>query len=99
LFVEPKASHVFLSNTTKESRHSLVKRLWKLGLDIPNEKIFTSLTATHSFLKQHNLRPFCMLSDDAKTDFEDLQQDDPNCVVVGLAPGSFSYEEMNTAFQ
>ena len=91
--------HIFVSNTTKESKGSLRARLKKLGFDIPDEKLFTSLTATHDFLKENNLRPYSLLTEDACADFKDLCAGDPNCVVIGLAPERFSYEEINKAFQ
>ncbi|XP_066910213.1 haloacid dehalogenase-like hydrolase domain-containing protein 2 [Clytia hemisphaerica] len=91
--------YMFVSNTTKESKNSLHTRLNKLGLNIPKEKIFTSLTATYDYLARNSLRPYSLLSKDALLDFEDLPKEDPNCVVIGLAPEMFSYEEMNKAFQ
>ena len=90
---------MFVSNTTKESKNSLHTRLYKLGLNIPKEKIFTSLTATHDYLVRKSLRPYSLLTKDALLDFEDLPKENPNCVVIGLAPDMFLYEEMNKAFQ
>ena len=32
-------------------------------------------------------------------DFSDLPTDDPNCVLLGLAPSHFHYERLNEAFR
>lgn len=40
-----------------------------------------------------------MLQPDAMQDFEGIQLENPNCVVVGLAPDCFNYEQMNKAFR
>lgn len=92
--------HLFVSNTTKESKSSLISRLSRAGLAVSKSQVFTSLTATHDYLKKNELRPHCLLSNDALTDFIDLEKENPNCVVIGLAPPeNFSYVELNRAFQ
>ena len=40
-----------------------------------------------------------MLEDAAAEEFADLEQTDPNCVVVGLAPSSFHYAKLDEAFK
>ena len=46
-----------------------------------------------------NLRPFCLLQDEAMEDFAGLDMTNPNAVVVGLAPDSMNYERLNEAFR
>lgn len=62
-------------------------------------EIYTSLAATKSYLQKHDLRPLCLLSDDALREFDDIDKNDPNAVVVGLAPEQFSYNKLNSAFR
>jgi len=64
-----------------------------------SDEIFTSLTAARRLVESQNLRPFCLLQDDAKKDFAGLEVTDPNAVVVGLAPDYFNYESLNQAFR
>ena len=40
-----------------------------------------------------------MLSENALEDFSDTPQEDPNAVVIGLAPEKFNYENMSLAFR
>jgi len=63
----------FVTNTTKESLHSVHKKLTKLGFDIGCEEIFTSLTAARKFVERSNLRPFLLLEESAREDFSGMQ--------------------------
>ncbi|MCL4137101.1 UNVERIFIED_CONTAM: hypothetical protein GTU68_033502 [Idotea baltica] len=89
----------FVTNTTKESKQTLLSRLNRIGFHIEEREIFTSLTAAKQVIIQKELRPFYLLSEDALKDFEDIPSSDPNAVVVGLAPLAFDYENMTKAFR
>jgi len=89
----------FVTNATKESKSGLHTKLTRLGFDIKYDEIFTSLMATRKLIEAENLRPFCLLQDDAKDDFAGLEMTNPNAVVVGLAPDYFNYEYLNQAFR
>jgi HAD superfamily hydrolase (TIGR01458 family) len=94
----------FVTNTSKESSASLRARLGRLGLsNLENTKnplkIFSSLTAARSFLISRALRPLLLLSEDSLSDFADISTENPNAVVVGLAPTEFNYPRLNEAFR
>ncbi|XP_064628671.1 haloacid dehalogenase-like hydrolase domain-containing protein 2 isoform X2 [Lineus longissimus] len=89
----------FVTNTTKESKRLLCERLDKLGFGIKEEEIFTSLTAARQLVEQKQVRPLLFLEDGAKEDFEGINTQNPNAVVIGLAPSSFNYEHLNEAFR
>ncbi|NXQ87314.1 HDHD2 protein, partial [Nyctibius grandis] len=89
----------FVTNTTKECKRDLLERLTKLGFDIAENEIFTSLTAARNLLEQKEVRPLLLVDDKALSDFTGIATDDPNAVVVGLAPEHFHYEMMNKAFR
>ncbi|KFO98031.1 Haloacid dehalogenase-like hydrolase domain-containing protein 2 [Calypte anna] len=88
----------FVTNTTKECKRDLLERLTRLGFDIAENEIFTSLTAARNLLEQKHVRPLLLVDDKALPDFTGIATDDPNAVVVGLAPEHFHYEMMNKAF-
>lgn len=100
----------FVTNTTKESKGTLLQRLHRIGFasTINEDDMFTSLSAAVQYVQTHNLKPFYLLSEDAKRDF-DVEKattkttandgNDENAVVVGLAPDKFVYEAINTAFR
>ena len=89
----------FVTNTTKESKDTLLKRLSSLGFDIKTEEVFTSLTAARQLIQYRNLRPLLLLGSDASKDFQGVNVSEPNAVVVGLAPDCFSYDMLNKAFR
>ncbi|NXU55690.1 HDHD2 protein, partial [Turnix velox] len=89
----------FVTNTTKECKKDLLERLTRLGFDITESEIFTSLTAARNLLEQKQVRPLLLVDDKALPDFAGIATDDPNAVVVGLAPQHFHYEMMNKAFR
>jgi len=96
----------FATNTTKEGRNRLHRRLLDIGFDIKREEMFTSLTAARDYLLQNNhMNPYLMVHDDAMEDFEEVGirdskgVDHSTAVVVGLAPDKFNYTDMNTAMR
>lgn len=89
----------FVTNTTKESKETLLRRLTGIGFDIKAEEVFTSLTAARRYVDQRNLRPMLLLQQDAFKDFKGVDVNNPNAVVVGLAPHCFDYEFLNKAFR
>ena len=80
---------LFLTNTSKVSSKTLLHQLREMGFDescIPNQDaIVTSINATRQYLLTNGLRPYCLVEDDlVETDFQGIDMDDPNCVLVGL---------------
>ena len=89
----------FVTNTTKESKGTLLNRLKSLGFQISESEVFTSLTAARRLVERKNYRPYCLLENDALNDFKGISMSDPNAVVLGLSPKSFCYQTMNEAFR
>lgn len=99
----------FVTNTTKESKETLLQRLNRIGFSsISRDDMFTSLSAAVKYVKSNDLKPFYLLTEDAKKDFVELTETvsntndlhgDENSVVVGLAPDKFVYETINKAFR
>ena len=59
----------FVTNTTKEPLRVLHERLQKMGFDIDQSEIFTSLTAARKLVEAKGVRPLLMLEETAKKDF------------------------------
>nr|XP_060617206.1 haloacid dehalogenase-like hydrolase domain-containing protein 2 [Anolis sagrei ordinatus]XP_060617207.1 haloacid dehalogenase-like hydrolase domain-containing protein 2 [Anolis sagrei ordinatus] len=89
----------FVTNTTKECKQDLLQRLKKLEFDIQEDEIFTSLTAAKNLIEQKQVRPLLLVEDNALRDFEGIDTNNPNAVVIGLAPDHFNYQTMNKAFR
>ncbi|KAI0237154.1 Haloacid dehalogenase-like hydrolase domain-containing protein 2 [Lamellibrachia satsuma] len=89
----------YVTNTTKEPLRLLHQKLTSLGFEIDRSEIFTSLSAARQLVETKQVRPFLLLEDSAKEDFKGITEEDPNAVVVGLAPSCFNYNYMNQAFR
>ncbi|VDK26022.1 unnamed protein product, partial [Anisakis simplex] len=71
----------------------------KLGFQIAPSEVFTSLSAAKCLIEKEHLRPLLFLEDVALEDFRDIDQTNPNAVVVGLAPSRFQFDNLNKAFR
>lgn len=60
----------FITNTTKESKSSLLARLTRMGFTVESKEVFTSLTAAKSLVEKKKLRPLLFLEDSVLEDFE-----------------------------
>ncbi|KAG0175887.1 Haloacid dehalogenase-like hydrolase domain-containing protein 2 [Apophysomyces sp. BC1021] len=89
----------FATNTTKISSGRLVQQLNALGLTVEPHEVFTSLSACRDLIQKRKLRPLLFMEDAALDEFSGIETDNPNSVVVGLAPSKFNYETINTAFR
>ncbi|XP_030048778.1 haloacid dehalogenase-like hydrolase domain-containing protein 2 [Microcaecilia unicolor] len=89
----------FVTNTTKECKKTLLERLRRLEFDITEDEIFTSLTAARNLLEQKHVRPLLLVDNSALPDFEGIDTNSPNAVVIGLAAEHFNYQTMNKAFR
>ncbi|KAI7850581.1 HAD-like domain-containing protein [Circinella umbellata] len=87
----------FATNTTKTSSRKLVDKLNVMGFDVNENEVFTSLSACRD--RVSHLRPLLLMEDAALDEFKGINTQDPNAVVVGLAPSKFCYEYMNEAFR
>ena len=89
----------YVTNTTRTSRKSILKKLEDMGFNIPAEDLFTAPIATHTYLSINNLSPYLLVHPNLEQDFADLISDEPNAVVLGDAAQAFSYDNMNDAFR
>ncbi|KAK4048317.1 hypothetical protein OIV83_004839 [Microbotryomycetes sp. JL201] len=89
----------FVSNTSKESKQSLLDKMKRMKLDVREDELFTSLSAVRQLVDDERLCPMYLLSDSARTDFPPSQPP-YDSVVVGLAPSKLGYETgLNEAFR
>ena len=65
------------------------------------QEIFTALSAARSLIEREKLKPYLMVEKETMEDFEGITSttENPDAVVVGLAPSLFNYENMNEAFR
>lgn len=72
----------FCSNTSKESSHSLLSRLRRVGIGadlVSSHDVFTSLDAAHRFVARRQLRPLLLLSPSAQSAFREDKEIAASC--------------------
>jgi HAD superfamily hydrolase (TIGR01458 family) len=89
----------FITNTSQKTRASLLRQLRDFGFEVEDEQLFTAVDAARAWLQQHQLRPFCLVHENIKSEFDDFDQRDPNAVLMADAAEGFSYSNLNRAFQ
>ena len=89
----------FVTNTSRKTRAQLLSDLAALGFDIESATLFTAPLAAKAWIRERNLRPFCLVHREIVPEFADLDQNDPNAVILGDAAEDLNYERMNRAFR
>ncbi len=89
----------FITNTSRRSRQQLITDLKTLGFNIDPHRLFTAPTAAHAWIESNGLRPFCLVHRDLVNEFSDLDQANPNAVLIGDAAEGFCYRSLDRAFQ
>ncbi|XP_026968685.1 phospholysine phosphohistidine inorganic pyrophosphate phosphatase isoform X2 [Sagmatias obliquidens] len=89
----------FCTNESQKSRGDLVAMLRRLGFDISEDEVTAPAPATCLILKERGLRPHLLIHDGVRSEFDQIDTSNPNCVVIADAGEGFSYQNMNKAFQ
>ena len=89
----------FVTNTASKSTASILADLRRMDFQLEDHELFTAPMAARSYIKRHQLRPYCLVHDSIKEDFARIDQSNPNCVVLGDARFDLNYQNLNHAFQ
>lgn len=89
----------FVTNTATKPAAALIDDMRRMQIDVRPDEIFTAPMAAKSYLQQKGLRPYLLLHEAIRHEFAELEQSDPNCVVLGDARDDLNYSTLNKAFQ
>lgn len=89
----------FVTNTSRNTSQQTLQTLIEMGFDVKPEQIFTAPGAVREVLLARKLRPYCLIHPDLEAEFADIDQQDPNAVVIADAAERFNYQQLNQAFQ
>ncbi len=89
----------FVTNTSRRTGQALLQDLNALGFTIHPDQLFTATSAAHGWVRQHGRRPYCLVHQNIQSEFADLDQSEPNAVIIGDAADGFTYANLNRAFQ
>lgn len=88
----------YVTNSSKESKEALLRKLRRTGLEVNSDEVFTALSAARMFVSSQSLRPMLLLEKEALNEFAGIETEAPNSVVIGLAPAELCYRRINEAF-
>ncbi|KAM9832012.1 phospholysine phosphohistidine inorganic pyrophosphate phosphatase [Neosynchiropus ocellatus] len=97
-----KASNLklrFCTNETQATREKFVAKLQRLGFDISVPEVFSPAPAAVALLRERSLRPHLLVHEGLIPEFDSVDKNDPNCVVIGDAAEYFTYQNLNDAFR
>jgi len=89
----------FVTNTASKPAATILDELLQMGIDAHADELFTAPMAAKRYLQQQKLRPYCLIHSAIRHEFADIDQSDPNCVLLGDARDDLNYTSMNRAFQ
>lgn len=92
----------FITNTTIYCRHTLLERLQAMGFSIQVEDLFTATYAAARYLQEQNAKSYYpLLLPDAQQEFAglDVDEEQPDFVVMGDMGASFTFARLNRALQ
>jgi HAD superfamily hydrolase (TIGR01458 family) len=89
---------IFLTNTTRTSRRTLVAKMNALGLAMREDELLTAPGATVNLVRSRALHPHWIVHPDL-ADEVGMSAAEPDAVVLGDAGPFFDYAKLNTAFR
>ena len=89
----------FVTNTSRSPLRVVREKLHRLGFGVDSAEIMTAPIAVRSYLVEHGLRPQLLIHPNLAEDFVDLDQSNPDAVVIGDAAEAFDYANLNRAFR
>ncbi|KAM5243378.1 phospholysine phosphohistidine inorganic pyrophosphate phosphatase isoform 1-T1 [Hipposideros larvatus] len=89
----------FCTNESQKSRGKLVGLLRQLGFDVSEGEVTAPAPAACQILKERGLRPHLLVHDGVRSEFDQVDTSNPNCVLIADAGDGFSYRNVNKAFQ
>jgi len=92
----------FITNTTIYCRYTLLDRLHALGFEVDVSELYTATYVAAEYLRSQGAQRFLpMLLPDAQLEFSgiEIDEEDPEFVVVGDMGASFTFPRLNRAFR
>ena len=89
----------FLTNTSRKTAAQIVHDLATYGIDTRPGEVITAPSAARDYLAEQGLRPYLLVHPNITEEFDGIDQDYPNAVVIGDAAEGLNYANLNQAFR
>ncbi len=88
-----------LTNSTRQPKHRIMRKLHDLGFDIQPDELFTPVAAALDWLVHTGHSPHLLVHPALEEEFSCCDSSGPPAVIVGDAAQEFSYKNMNQAYR
>ncbi|MFY0310450.1 TIGR01458 family HAD-type hydrolase [Leisingera sp. D0M16] len=88
-----------LTNSTRQPKRLILRKLNKLGFAIGPEEVFTPVAAALDWLARTGHSPHLLVHPALEEEFGQCERTGPPAVIAGDAAQAFSYDNMNRAFR
>lgn len=89
----------FVTNTSRITRQKILLGLQAMGFTLTSDQMFSAPSAAKALIQTNNWRPYCLIHKNIKNEFVDINQKNPNAVLIGDAEENFCYQKLDYAFQ
>lgn len=89
----------FVTNTATKNHRQILEKLHAMAIPLEDDELFTAPMATLARVRKQKLRPYCLIHENLREDFAEVDQQNPDAVVLGDAREKLNYEHLNRAFQ
>ncbi|KAK2491012.1 hypothetical protein MC885_010989 [Smutsia gigantea] len=89
----------FCTNESQNALGALVGLLQQMGFEISEDEVTAPAPVACLILRERGLRPHLLVHEGIRSEFDQIDMSNPNCVVIADAGEDFSYQNMNKAFQ
>lgn len=89
----------FVTNSSRSTKHEIHSTLQQLGFHIDPEHIFTAVSAIQQVVKDRQLKPYCLIHPNIRSEFEYIEAEDADAVVITDAAEQFDFKHLNQAFE
>ena len=89
----------FVTNTTRSSKRTVLRRLTRLGLAVGETELFTPARAARDWLERNDFTAHLLVHPDLACEFAGDAERVGTAVVIGDAGEAFTYDSLNRAFR
>ncbi|WP_281557890.1 TIGR01458 family HAD-type hydrolase [Thalassomonas sp. RHCl1] len=89
----------FVTNTSRMTGQKVLLGLQTMGFALDAGQLFSAPIAAKALALANNWRPYCLVHRNLKQEFADIDQENPDAVIIGDAERDFCYEKLDYAFQ
>jgi HAD superfamily hydrolase (TIGR01458 family) len=95
---ETGAALRFVTNTSRQPAEAVFDKLRKFGFQLERDELFTAPHAARRWLREGGYRPHLLVHPELRNEFDDLEQHDPNAVLLADAEDELNYRNLDDAF-